>query len=89
MKRVIGRPATTARAAGKKRGFSLQLAAVAAGHIALRSPAPRKPRVHIHVHPLGGVKQCFTQKHRRAHVPGRHSSAAVSCFRVRGTRMEN
>jgi hypothetical protein len=33
MKRAIGLLATTARAARKKRGFSLQLAAIAAGHI--------------------------------------------------------
>ena len=26
------------------------------GHIALRYPATRKPRVSIHVHPLGGAK---------------------------------
>jgi hypothetical protein len=70
MKRAIGLPATTARAARKKRGFSLQLAAYAAGHIALRCPAPRKPWVYIHVHPLGGVKLCFTARHRRSHVPG-------------------
>jgi hypothetical protein len=56
MKRVIGLPATTTRARRKKRGFSSEFAASAAGHI---------------------------------HVPGRHSSAAVSCFGVRGTRMEN
>ena len=30
-------------------------------HIALRSPAPSKPRVYIHVHPLGGAKQCFAE----------------------------
>jgi hypothetical protein len=53
MKRVIGLPATTTREAGKKRGFSLLLAANAAGHI---------------------------------HVPGRHSSAAVSCFRGHAAR---
>jgi len=35
--------------------------------IALRSPAPRKPRVYIHVHPLGGAKPCFAERHRRAH----------------------
>jgi hypothetical protein len=33
MKRAIGLHATTARAARKMRGFSLQLAANAAGHI--------------------------------------------------------
>jgi hypothetical protein len=68
--------------------FSSELAASAAGHIALRCPAPRKPGVHIRVHLFGGVKPCFTTRHRRTHVPGRHSSAAVSCFGVRGTRME-
>jgi len=56
MKRAIGLPATTARAAGKKRGFSPQLAANAAGHI---------------------------------HVPGRRSSAAVSCFGVVRSAMDN
>jgi hypothetical protein len=60
----------------------LQLAAYAAGHIALRCPAPRKPWVYIHVHPLGGVKLCFTARYRRSHVPG----AALECrsFMLRG-----
>jgi hypothetical protein len=61
MKRAIGLPATTARAPSKKRGFCSELAAIAAGYIALCCPAPRKPRVYIHVHPLGGVKLCFTE----------------------------
>jgi hypothetical protein len=82
MKRAIGLPATTARAPRKKRGFSLELAANAAGYIALhrpvprkpgvylalRYPAPRKPRVYLHVHPFGGAKPCFTTRHRRTHV---------------------
>jgi hypothetical protein len=29
------------------------------GHIALRSPAPRKPRVSIHGQPLGGAKHAL------------------------------
>jgi hypothetical protein len=30
--------------------------------------APRKPRVYIHVHPLGEAKRCFAERHRRAPV---------------------
>jgi hypothetical protein len=89
MKRAIGLHATTARARRKKRGFSSELAANAAGHIALRCPAPRKPGVYIHVHPLGGVKLCFTESTAEPMCPGRRSSAAVSCFGVVRSAMEN
>src|SRR5487761_1056396 len=41
----------------------------AAGHIALRNPASRKPGVSLHGHPLGGAKRCFAERHRLAHVP--------------------
>jgi hypothetical protein len=42
----------------------------ATGYIALRCPAARKPWVSIHGHLLGGAKQRFTERHRRAPVPG-------------------
>src|SRR5688500_16131748 len=51
-------------------------------------PAPRKPGVYIHVHPLGGVKLCFTESTAEPMCPGRHSRAAVACFGVRSA-MEN
>lgn len=73
MKRAIGLSATAARAARPSvievgRGFSLQLAA---RHIALRCPAPRKPRVYIpragySWHPFGGRKPRFASGAARA-----------------------
>ena len=40
----------------RRRYASLPLSRATLLSIALRSPAPRKPRVYIHVHPLGGAK---------------------------------
>jgi hypothetical protein len=59
MERRLGHPATRAVAQAKKRGFCPALAAYGGGHIALCTPAPRKPGVSIHGHPLGGTKRCF------------------------------
>src|SRR6185312_9265865 len=59
-----------ARASGKKRGFLSEAPPpAAAGHIALRKPAPRKPGVSIRGHPLGGAKRCFAESHRLARCP--------------------
>jgi len=81
MKLAIGLPVARLVLRSKKRGFCFSARHLAAaGHIALRCPAPRKPEVYVHVHPLGGVKLCFTARHRRAQVPGRRSRGPVSCF---------
>ena len=56
------------------------LAASAAGYIALRCPASRKPRVSIHGHPLGGAKHASLKDTAEPLYPGssRHDSFTFS-----------
>jgi hypothetical protein len=56
--------------------FGSARAAFAAGYIALRCPASRKPGVSIHGHPLGGAKHASLKDAAEPLYPGssRHDS---------------
>jgi osmoprotectant transport system permease protein len=70
-------------AARQKRGFGAPPAAFGGGHIALRFPAPRKPWVHVPVHPLGAARLAPVPRMRVATVLRLGALALLVVFLVR------